>query len=334
MHVRDLGSSGIEASAVGFGAWALGGWMWGGTDGSASIRAIHAAIDHGITLIDTAPMYGFGVSETIVGKAIHDRRDQVVLATKCGLVCNTTRGRFKGRTNTLGPDPNGHIAIFGVLSPDSIREELEASLRRLRTDHIDLYQTHWPDNTTPIEDTMAALMRFKQEGKIRAIGASNVTTAEMDRYRAVGPLDAGQERYSMLDRDIEADQLPYCRENGIAMLAYSPLAQGLLTGKAGPDREFSEWDQRRDDERFRVENRRRVQNMLDQMRPVAERHTITMAQLAAAWTLHQPGLTHTLCGIRNTQQARENAAAGEVELTDADLQTIEATLTGRAEAVV
>ncbi len=334
MRMRELGASGIEASAVGFGAWAIGGWMWGGTEERASIDAIHAAVDHGITLIDTAPMYGFGLSENLVGKAVRDRRDRVVLATKCGLVCNTTRGRFKARTNTAAPDPNGHIAVYGFLSPDSIREEVEASLRRLQTDYIDLYQTHWPDNTTPIEDTMATLVDLKAEGKIRAIGASNVTSGEMDRYRKVGQLDADQERYSMLDRDIEDDLLPYCRKHNIAVLAYSPLTQGLLTDKTDPAREFPDWDQRRDDERFSVENRRRVRELLDRIRPVAQQHEITLAQLAAAWTLHQPGLTHTLCGIRNAEQARENAAAGDVELTEAQLETLQAALEERAEAVV
>lgn len=334
MQMRRLGQSGIEASAIGFGAWAIGGWTWGGADVPAAVRAVHAALDHGINLIDTAPMYGFGLSEDIVGKAIAGRRDRVVLATKCGMVCDPTRGRFKGRSNALEMDPNGHITIHGLLSPDSVRGELEASLRRLQTDCIDLYQTHWPDTTTPIEETMAVLLDLKQEGKIRAIGASNVTPAQMDEYRRLGPLDADQERYSMLDRQLEAEQLPYCRRHEIAVLAYSPLAQGLLTDKAGPEREFPEGDQRRADRRFSVENRRRMRTLLDRLRPVAEEHGISLAQLAAAWAFHQPGVTHALVGIRNSGQAEENAAAGSAELNDVQLRTIRALLQEYAEAVM
>lgn len=333
MRTRTLGPSGIEASAIGFGAWAIGGWTWGGTDVPTSIRAVHAALDQGINLVDTAPMYGFGLSENIVGRAIRDRRERVVLATKCGMVCDPTRGRFKGRSNAAAFDPNGHITIHGLLSPDSVRAELEASLRRLQTDYIDLYQTHWPDTTTPIEDTMAVLLEFKKEGKIRAIGASNVTPAQMDEYRRLGPLDTDQERYSMLDRRLEEEQLPYCRKHAIAVFAYSPLAQGLLTDKTDPQREFPEGDQRRDDPRFSVENRRRLCALLDRMRPVAEEHGISLAQLAAAWVFHQPGVTHALVGIRDPGQAEENAAAGSVELTGAQLQALEAALQEDPEAV-
>jgi aryl-alcohol dehydrogenase-like predicted oxidoreductase len=315
-----LGQSGIQASVVGLGAWAIGGWMWGGTSEKESIETIHAAIDAGTDLIDTAPIYGFGLSERIVGKAIKDRRDKVVLATKCAMVCDTGRGEHKFNSDVSGPAENGHIHIQVCLHPESIRQELEESLRRLQTDCIDLYQTHWQDSTTPIEDTMATLLDLKQEGKIRAIGVSNATSEHMDQYRALGPIDSDQEKFSMLDQEIREDQLPYCHQHGIAILAYSPLAQGLLTGKMGPDREFEEGDQRRNNARYSVENRRRVADMLQAFEPIAEKHGGTLAQAVIAWTFHQDGVTHVLCGARHVGQAQENAQAGLIELGAKDLQ--------------
>lgn len=331
---RPLGQSGIEASAVGLGTWAIGGWMWGGASEEDSIRAIHAAMDAGIDLIDTAPIYGLGLSETVVGRAIKDRRDDVVLATKCGMVAQPGKGEFMFRSNAQGPDDDGHIEIRKWLNPHSIREEVELSLRRLGTDRIDLYQTHWQDETTPIEDTMGALLDLKREGKIRAIGVSNATVAQMEHYRAVGPLDADQEKYNMLDRDLDAEQLPYCADNTIAVLAYSPMAKGLLTGKVSPDREFAPGDTRRGRERFSVENRQRVMDMLGRFRQVAERHEASLAQLAVAWSIHQRGLTHALVGAREPKQARENAAAGSIRLSADDLGAIEAVLSEYAEVLV
>ena len=322
MRSRLLGASGIDASVVAFGAWAIGGWMWGGQDEADAIKAIHAAIDAGINFIDTAAIYGFGASEEIVGKAIADRRDRVVLATKCGLVWDRAEGELSFKSDDKQPNSEGDISVYRSLGPDSIRREVDDSLRRLKTDRIDLYQTHWQTETTPIAETMGCLMALKAAGKIRAIGVSNATPAQMDEYRAAGQLDTDQERYSMLDRRLEAESLPYCRDSNIAVLAYSPLEQGLLTGKVGPDREFPEGDQRRTSERFSVDNRAKVAAMLAKFQPVADAHDITLAQLAIAWTVAQPGLTHALCGARNPKQAQENAAAGDVILTDEELATI------------
>lgn len=322
MQMRPLGSSGIEASVVGLGAWAIGGWMWGGTEERQSIEAIHAAIDSGANLIDTAPIYGFGRSEEIVGKAIRDRRDKVVLATKCSMVCNPNVGQYKFNSDALGPNPNGTITIHIYLGPDSIRREIETSLKRLQTDYVDLYQTHWQDPTTPVEDTMGTLVELKQEGKIRAIGVCNASSEHMEQYARVGPLDSDQELYSMLDRKLEAEQLPYCREHDIAVLAYSPLARGLLTGKVGPERQFAEGDQRRAMLRFSTKSREKIAGLLEQFRPIAEGHGITLAQLVIAWTVRQPGVTHALCGARTAQQARENTAAGRVALSDEELQQV------------
>lgn len=323
MRVRKLGQSGIEASVVGLGAWAIGGWMWGGTDESESIRAIHAALDAGINLIDTAPIYGFGRSEQIVGKAIHDRRDKVVLATKCSMVCNPTVGSFKFRSDAAGPNTNGHIIIHIYAGPESVRQEVEDSLQRLQTDHIDLLQTHWQDTTTPIAETMEALLELKSQGKVRAIGACNATSDQLRQYSQAGPFDSDQEKFSLVNREIEQDQLPFCRENNLAVLAYSPLGRGLLTGKIGPDRQFAAGDQRGSDPMFSVENRARIAAMIAKWQPLCQNHNITPAQLVTAWTAAQPGLTHVLCGIRTVQQATENAAAGDLELTPEELKIID-----------
>src|SRR5574337_64540 len=286
MKYRQLGGSGIEASVVGLGAWAIGGWMWGGTDERKSVEAIQSSIDAGINFIDTAPAYGMGLSEIVVGRAITSRREQVVVATKCGIVWHTDKGipfvSQNGRT------------MRRYLGPESIRYEVEQSLNRLNTDHIDLYQTHWQDQTTPIEETMTTLLDLKREGKIRAIGVSNATVDQIEAYRRVGPVDSGQEKYSMLDRGLEAEYLPYALKNNIAVLAYSPLAFGLLTGKVGPERQFPADDIRHENPRFSEESRKQVLAMLDKMHPIAEKHGLTLAQLVIAWTIAQPGLTHTL----------------------------------------
>ena len=203
--MREIGRSGVTASAVGLGTWAIGGWMWGGTDERESIAAIQASLDAGVTLIDTAPAYGLGRSEEIVGKALAGRRDKAVIATKCGLVWHTDKGRHFF-------DQDGR-PVHRYLGRDAIRHEVEQSLKRLGTDYIDLYITHWQDPTTPIEETMSALEELRQAGKIKGIGASNVGRGELEQYIAVGGLDAIQERFSMIDRQIETELLPLTRRS-------------------------------------------------------------------------------------------------------------------------
>jgi methylglyoxal reductase len=325
MKYRPLGKSGIEASVVGFGAWAIGGWMWGGTKKNDPEGAIRAAVDHGITLIDTAPMYGYGRSEELVGHALKGLRDRVVLATKCGLVWYKKEGDKFFEANEQGraqDDDENKIEVYINLRPAMIRHEIEESLRRLETDRIDLYQTHWQDSTTKTEDVMAELMKLKQEGKIRAIGCSNASVEQMKRYLSAGQLDTDQEQYSMLQRQHESDNLPFCRENNIAVLAYSPLALGILTGKIGPDHEFGEGDVRGDNPWYQKENRPKVDALLDVIRSVAEGKGITVAQTVIAWTLEQPGCSHALVGARNPDQAMANAKAGEVALTEDEIRVI------------
>ncbi|WP_297833693.1 aldo/keto reductase [uncultured Roseibium sp.] len=314
MLTREIGRSGIEASAIGLGTWAIGGWMWGGTDEAKSISAIQASIDEGISLIDTAPAYGQGLSEEIVGKAIAGRREKVVLATKCGLVWHTQKGNhffdYDGKP------------VHRYLGKDAIVHEVEQSLKRLGTDYIDHYITHWQDPTTPIAETMEALESLKTQGKIRSIGASNTTADDVKAYVAAGQLDAIQEEYSMIKRDIEDTLVPLCLKEKVSVLSYSSLALGLLTGKIGPDRTFEGDDQRKDNPRFSVENRRKVARLMDAIAPIAEAHGATKAQVVIAWTLQQPGITFSLCGARDPEQARENAKAGRLRLTSEEIGLI------------
>lgn len=313
MLMRDL-APGLSASAVGLGTWAIGGWMWGGTDDAAAEDAIRAGLDAGITLIDTAPAYGLGHAEEVVGRAIKGRRDEVVLATKCGLVWHAQRGPYFFS--------QGGLPVHRDLSPAAIRHEVELSLRRLGTDRIDLYITHWQDPTTPIAETVAALKDLQAEGKILAFAASNTSAEDVAAYRAAGGIAAVQEEYSMLSRRIEATHLPACQSAGIAVMGYSVLALGLLSGKITADRVFAGDDQRREDPRYSVENRARVDRVMETVRPIAARHGASPAQVVIAWTLTQPGLTFALCGARNPEQARENAAAGLLRLDGAEIAAI------------
>jgi methylglyoxal reductase len=313
--MREIGNSGIRASAVGLGTWAIGGWMWGGTDEATSVRAIETSIDAGISLIDTAPAYGLGRSEELVGKAIAGKRDKVVIATKCGLNWHNGKGNYFF-------DEDG-LPVRRYLGADGIAHEIEQSLRRLGTDHIDLYITHWQDPTTPIAETMQALLRLKEQGKIRAIGASNVSPEELAAYLATGQLDAIQERYSMLDRGIEETLLPMTQPAGVATLGYSSLALGLLTGKVSATRVFEGDDQRAADPRFSPDNRQHAADFAAALKPLADRHGASIAQLVIAWSLHQPGITFALCGARDPAQARDNAEAARLCLDAADLARVE-----------
>jgi methylglyoxal reductase len=319
--IREIGRSGVKASAVGLGTWAIGGWMWGGTDEAQSVAAIQASLDAGVTLIDTAPAYGLGRSEELVGKALAGRRDKAVIATKCGLVWHTQKGNHFF-------DQDGK-PVHRYLGRDSIVHEVEDSLRRLGTDYIDLYITHWQDATTPIEETVAALEALQRAGKIRAIGASNVKRSELEPYIVSGSLDAIQERFSMIDREIEADLLPLTIKNGVSTLSYSSLALGLLSGTIGPDRVFSGDDQRKDNPRFSVANRQKAKDFSEAIRSVAERYGASIAQAVIAWTLAQPGVTFGLCGARNPAQALDNARAGTLRLSTDDLAAINAAISAQ-----
>jgi aryl-alcohol dehydrogenase-like predicted oxidoreductase len=315
MQPRRLGTSEVSVSPIIFGAWAIGGWMWGGTDEREAIDAIRAAFDHGVNTIDTAAIYGQGYSEELVGRAIKGLpRDKVVLATKCGR---------RWDTPDTGSDPWNYqdrhgnpVTIRSNSRPESIAHECEQSLRRLGVDVIDLYQIHWPDRTTPVEESMRALERLRQEGKIRAFGVSNFDIEWLRKARDAAPnLASLQPPYSLIQRQIESQILPFCRQNSIGVIVYSPMERGLLTGKVGPDRKFPEGDHRATHKFFTPENRQRVLDTLERVKPIAERHGVSYAQLAINWTVHEPGVTAALVGARNAQQAAHNAEALSFRLT-------------------
>ena len=320
MNYKPLGNSGLSASVIGLGAWVMGGGqLWGkDTEDAESIRAIHQALDLGINLIDTAPAYGFGRSESVVGKAIKGRRDQVVIATKCGLWWEDARGSFFA-------DFDGK-KMYRSLRPDTLRIEIENSLKRLGVDCIDLYQTHWPSvppDFTPIADTMATLLALKDQGKIRALGVCNVSVDELRENIRCGHVVSDQFRYSMLNRDAEKDILPFCAQNHLATLTYMSLEQGLLTGKIGMDRVFKPTEFRANEfwNAWLVPaNRRRVLDLLAGWKELTDKYHCTLAQLVLAWTAAQPGVTHVLAGGRTPQQVADNAKAGDLCLTPADLQ--------------
>jgi aryl-alcohol dehydrogenase-like predicted oxidoreductase len=322
MNLRPLGPSPLQASVIGLGTWVLGGGrVWGtNPDDSESIRTIHAALDAGINLIDTAPAYGWGRSEEIIGQAIRGRRDQVILATKGGLWTDDDRGSFF-------TELDGRV-MRRSLRPDTLRIEIDRSLQRLGTDHIDLYQTHWPSvppDATPIADTIACLLSLRDAGKIRFIGVCNVSPAELtDNLRCAGPaLVSHQFRYSMLSRDAETETLPLSAQHGLASLTYMSLEQGLLTGKVGLDRVFQP-DEFRSNQAwnpwFQLQNRRRILDLLNSWSDLTATYHATLAQLVLAWTLAQPGVSHVLVGARTPLQLQDNAAAGSLTLDPSDLQ--------------
>jgi methylglyoxal reductase len=301
--------------------------MWGGADEKLAIAAIQAALDEGINLLDTAPIYGYGRSEELIGRALEGRRDRAVVATKCGMIWDREEGEFYFFADEKGIQSRAsEKKVYKNLRPASIRDEVEKSLKRLQTDRIDLYQTHWQDKTTPIADTMAELMKLKAEGKIRAIGVSNATVDHIKQY---GPIDSDQEKFSMLDRNLATGgQLEFCRQNNISVLAYSPLANGLLTGKIPPERKFNPGDLRAANLRFRKENIAKINAKLAELQPIADAHQASLAQIVIAWTLSQPGVTCVLCGARDAAQARENAAAGKIKLAAEEIETMSRTMQG------
>jgi len=319
MKKEALGKSGILVSPITLGSWAIGGWMWGGSDKNESIRAIHACLEHGITSIDTAPIYGFGHSESVLGEAIRGRRDQYEILTKAGMRWEDSRGEYYFTTK----DNDGVTReVYRYSGSDSIIAECEESLKRLGTDYIDLYQIHWPDNTTPIEEPMEAFQKLIDQGKIRAAGVSNYSLEQMEKAGGAVELSSNQVPYSMVRRDIETDIVPWCLENDCGILAYSPLQRGLLTGKITPEYPFSPGDSRPETPHFKVNNLIRTNQFLDEIRPMAEEKGATLSQLVIAWTLRQPGITVALVGARNEAQVEQNAGAAEVVLSDQDLNRI------------
>jgi aryl-alcohol dehydrogenase-like predicted oxidoreductase len=287
MEQISIGKSGLTTSRIGLGTWAIGGWMWGGTDEARSIATIRAAVEQGITLIDTAPVYGFGQSEEIVGKAlaVGGLRNKVTIATKVGIAWRDG-------------------APYRDSRRQRIRLEIEDSLRRLRTDVIDLYQVHWPDLQTPLEETARALEDLLLQGKIRAIGVSNFSPRQMDFFRAVATLDAVQPPYNLFEREIEADVLPYAAASGLTVLSYGALCRGLLSGRMRTDTTFDEGDLRRVDPKFQGSRFRQYLAAVDRLDALArERFDRSVLALAVRWVLDQ-GPTIALWGARSPDQLR------------------------------
>lgn len=321
MIYRKLGKSDVEITAITFGAWAVGGWMWGGTDEEQSIAAIRKAVELGVTSIDTAAVYGFGRSEEIVAKAIEPyKREDLQILTKFGLRWDITEPAPK-RWDTTGRDGKPAVVSHWAKA-DGIIYECEQSLKRLKTDYIDVFQQHWPDPGTPVDESAQALTKLLEQGKIRAAGESNFSVELLDEISRQVPIASNQPPYSMVKRDIENDVLPYCVENDISVIVYSPLQRGLLTGKITPGYQFNGDDHRAASPLFKGENLTRVNAFLDKIRPIAEAHHATLAQLVISWTLHRPGITAVLVGARSPQQAEENTKAFDIELTEEETDYI------------
>jgi len=286
MELTSIPGTSIKVSPVAIGTWAIGGWMWGGTDEAESIATIRAAFEHGINIVDTAPVYGFGRSEEIVGKAIAEARlrSNVLIATKAGLQWDGGK-------------------VSRNASRARILREVDDSLRRLRTDYIDIYQVHWPDPLITIEETADAMHVLLAQGKIRAIGVSNFSVVQMERFRRVAPLHVLQPPYNLFERGIEADLLPYCRENGIAMLGYGALCRGLLSGRMQPDTVFDGDDLRRTDPKFQEPRFEQYLAAVTKLDRLAQRFGKRVIHLAVRWMLDQ-GITTALWGARHPGQLR------------------------------
>ena len=310
-----IGKSGIEVPFLGMGTWAIGGGSWwGDNDDALSVNAIEAAVEQGVRWIDTAPIYGLYHSEQVVGEALrHIDRDKVVLSTKCGL-------EWRHETPVLHKVVDG-TAVYRDLSAQSIIEDVEESLKRLGTDHLDVLYTHWqsPDlGLYPLEETVEAMMKLKEQGKIRAIGASNVTADIIRGYCKYGQLDVIQEKYSLLTRRVEKQLLPTCKELGVSIQAYSPLEQGLLTGKVTMETTYPEGSTRNTNPSFQPTRRAQAIELLEKWGDLTEKYDCTLAQLVIAMTARMiPGL-HVLCGARTPEQVCDNAGALRIQLNGAD----------------
>lgn len=313
MEYRKLADSDLELSVITFGAWAAGGWMWGGTERGEAIDAIRKSYDAGVTSVDTAPIYGQGLSEEIVGEAIkHIPRDKVQVLTKFGMRWDLAKGDLAMHSKDNSGKP---IDIYKYAGKESIIKECEDSLKRLGTDYIDLYQIHWPETTTSIQESMEAVSRLIEQGKVRYAGVCNYNVEQMSEAAKYINLVANQIPYSMVKREIEAEIVPYCIEHNKSILAYSPLERGLLTGKMKPGYKFKIDDHRSAIHFYNDENLQKVDDFLARISPLAKEKNASLSQLVLKWTVLQPGITIALAGARNSKQALENAAAANLELS-------------------
>ncbi|OPB94699.1 aldo/keto reductase [Elizabethkingia ursingii] len=320
MEFRKLGNTDLELSAITYGAFAIGGNMWGGNEKKDSIESVRASIDNGVTTLDTAPFYGFGLSEEMIGEAIKGYdRSKIQLLTKFGLVwdgSNQGKGEFFFDAEEAGKT----IPVYKYASKASVIKEVEDSLKRLQTDYIDLLQIHWPDATTPISETMEALEILLQQGKIRAAGVSNYSVEQVAEARQSLNIASNQIGYSMLSRGIENDLVPYALENDLGIIVYSPMERGLLTGKYFKDGKLKDNDHRNG--YFQQFDLEKVKTFLETITPIAEDKNATLSQLVLRWTSLQPAITVVLAGARNAEQAAANAKAMDINLTAEELAFI------------
>ncbi|WP_316838681.1 aldo/keto reductase [Pedobacter gandavensis] len=320
MEYRKLGNTALELSTITYGAFAIGGTMWGGNEQKDSIEAIHASLDHGVTTLDTAPFYGFGLSEELIGQALKGKdRTKVQILTKFGLVWDGSN-QGKGEHFFDIPVDGKNVPIYKLSSKANIIKEVEESLKRLDTDYIDLIQQHWPDATTPIDETMEAMESLIQQGKVRAAAVSNYSLDQLKEAGNTFVPAANQVAYSMLNRGIEKDLVPYTLENNIGIIVYSPMERGLLSGKY-----FQEEKLKSDDHRngyFGQFDLEKVKVFLESISPIAAEKNASLAQLALRWTTLQKGITIVLAGARNAEQAIANAKAMSFDLTAEELSFI------------
>ncbi len=320
MEYRKLGNSELELSTITYGAFAIGGTMWGGTEKKDSIDSIHASIDHGVTTIDTAPFYGFGLSEEMIGEAVKSQdRSKIQLLTKFGLVwdgSNNGKGDF-----FFDADDNGKkVPIYKYSSKANVIKEVEESLKRLQTDYIDLLQIHWPDSTTPISETMEAAETLIQQGKIRAFGVSNYNVEQIKEAQKTIQIASNQVAYSMLNRSIETDLIPFTVAENIGIIAYSPMERGLLTGKYFTDSKLKENDHRNG--YFGKFDLQQVKTLIEELSSLAHSKHISISQLVLRWTTLQKGISIVLAGARNAEQAISNAKTMDVDLSASELDFI------------
>ncbi len=316
MQKRQLGNTDLKLTTVGLGTWAMGGpWQfgWGPQNDDEAIAAVLAALDQGINWIDTAPIYGCGHSEQLIGKALKQIKDQPYIATKCGLLWNEKREKVN------------------CLRKKSIRQECEASLKRLSVEVIDLYQIHWPDPDEDIEEAWEEMARLADEDKVRHLGACNSNIDQIERIRKIYPVASLQPPYSMLHREVEDDLLQYCAEHSIGVIVYSPMQRGLLTGKFGQERlaNLPLGDHRRRNPDFHEPQFSATLELVDKLRPIAERNGRTLAQLAIAWVMRRPEVTAAIVGARRPEQIEETAPASDWNLSKEDVEEIEQLLTER-----
>jgi len=322
MQTRKLGYSDLHLTTVGLGTWAIGGggwaYCWGPQDDAESIAAIRRALDLGINWIDTAAVYGLGHSEEIIGRALAGRRDEVIIATKCGLVWD-----------------KGSSTPYGRLKAESVRREAEASLRRLGVEVIDLYQIHWPHDEEHLEEAWSTIADLIREGKVRYGGVSNFSVEQLKRVQAIHPVASLQPPYSMLRQGIEEELLAYCAANDMGVIVYSPMQAGLLTGKFTKERvaNLPDEDWRKGSSAFREPDLSANLALVEKLRPIAERNGRTVAQLAIAWVLRRSEVTAAIVGARRPSQIEETAPAGDWVLSEEDVAEIDALLAERERAL-